>query len=155
MNTELATPKRLTLSTIVEMLLNRGPAQRSYVTLTRNAKGDTQIEVTIRVGDDDGLETPDDAASLAASIYARMRDLYPHETGSTAGSSVAVTRNAKGDTQIAVEVKTTDGPPGARTLEEAEAEARSTYERLTRRYPMANGTTRRTPAGAADDEATS
>lgn len=72
---------RLTLSEIVRLLLSRTPHDRSSVTLTRNAKGVTQIEVTVRTGDDDALATPRDAEREAVEIYERLRATYPMPDG--------------------------------------------------------------------------
>lgn len=71
-------PKRMTLSRMVEMLLERGSGSGSSVTLTRNAKGDTQIEVVVRTGDDDHPRTPEMAAGRAKHIYDELRQLYPY-----------------------------------------------------------------------------
>src|SRR5438132_6912092 len=61
-------PKRLTLSRVVEAqlaaLMNRGGRGSSSVTLTRNARGATQIEVSVHVGEA-GIDEPDDAAEVA------------------------------------------------------------------------------------------
>jgi hypothetical protein len=74
--------KRLSLSEIVGMLLTRsGSANNSSVTLSRNAKGDTQIEVTVRTDDEDGLRTPEEAAARARAIYDTLRSAYPLASG--------------------------------------------------------------------------
>lgn len=72
-------PKRLTLSEIVVALLARG-GEHSSVKLSRNAKGDTQIEVTVRSGDQD-VPTVDEASEKAAELYDALRERYPF-TGS-------------------------------------------------------------------------
>lgn len=72
---------RLSLSEIVRLLLSRTPHDRSSVTLTRNAKGVTQIDVTVRTGDDDDLATPRDAERHAVEIYERLRARYPMPDG--------------------------------------------------------------------------
>lgn len=71
-------PRRMTLSRMVELLLERGSAAGSSVTLTRNAKGDTQIEVVVRTGDDDHPRTPEMAAGRARLIYDQLREQYPY-----------------------------------------------------------------------------
>lgn len=49
---------------------------RSSVTLTRNAKGDTQISVKLYADPDAGRgET--DTANLAADLYDQLRQRYP------------------------------------------------------------------------------
>lgn len=129
-------PKRLTLSHIVEMLLSRGAQERSSVTLSRNAKGDTLIDVTVRTGEASGIDSVTDAEQAAREVYNRLRAEYPPSSVLYAGSGVILTRNAKGETQISVEVKAGDGH-AARTLDEVEADALVTYQRMTRRYPLA------------------
>jgi hypothetical protein len=52
---------------------------------------------------------------------------------------VTLTRNAKGDTQIGVQLKTSDNG-GARTLEGARDQAGAVYETLRGRFPTAAGT---------------
>lgn len=74
---EPARPKRLTLSEIVEQLLQRSGGDRSSVSLNRNAKGATQIEVTVRTGSDDDDRTVEQAASKAHTIYDGLRLRYP------------------------------------------------------------------------------
>jgi hypothetical protein len=72
---------RLSLSEIVRLLLSRTPHDRSSVSLTRNAKGVTQIDVTVRTGDDEDLATPRDAEKHAVEIYERLRARYPMPDG--------------------------------------------------------------------------
>jgi hypothetical protein len=72
-------PRRLSQSEIVERLLhalNRGGQEHSSVELTRNAKGDTQIRVSVRTGDE-GVETVEAARMKAQEQYDHLRDLYP------------------------------------------------------------------------------
>lgn len=73
------TPKRLTLSRIVELqygLLSRANRERSSVILTRNAKGDVQIEVTVRTGDGD-IETVDECEAKARQVFDQLAAAYP------------------------------------------------------------------------------
>jgi hypothetical protein len=80
MNAAEHTPRRLTLSQVVESqlaALNRAGGEHSSVKLTRNAKGDTQIEVTVRTGDEAHLMTVADASNQARAIYDALRELYP------------------------------------------------------------------------------
>jgi hypothetical protein len=69
-------PRRLSLSEIVELLLTRSAADHSTVKLTRNAKGDTQIEVSIRTGEA-GLDTPELARAKAEETYDHLCRMYP------------------------------------------------------------------------------
>jgi hypothetical protein len=71
-------PRRLTLSQIVELLLTKGGGEHSSVSLTRNAKGETQIEVTVRTGESDEVTTVDQAAAKAKATYNELRETYPH-----------------------------------------------------------------------------
>jgi hypothetical protein len=70
-------PKRLTLSEIVTALLQRGGGDRSSVSLTRNAKGQTQIDVTVRTGHQEDVETAEQAMTKATELYNTLRFLYP------------------------------------------------------------------------------
>lgn len=67
-------PTRLSLSDILALMLTRGSGERSSVSLTRNARGETQIEVTVRTGD---AETIADAERDAREVYDRLRADYP------------------------------------------------------------------------------
>lgn len=76
------TPTRLTLSEIARSqlaALNRAGGEHSMVRLSRNAKGDTQIEVAVRTGDEAELLTVEDAAAKARAIYDGLRTAYPLE----------------------------------------------------------------------------
>lgn len=73
-------PRRLTLSEIVELLLQRNPSDHSTVKLTRNAKGDTQIEVSVRTGEP-GLESIEQARAKAEEQYDHLRSMYPMQGG--------------------------------------------------------------------------
>lgn len=72
-------PKRLTLSEIVEHLLQRGGSDKSSVSISRNAKGGHQLEVTGRTADEDGMRTVGEVAGTVAAIYDRLRLRYPME----------------------------------------------------------------------------
>ncbi len=131
-------PKRLSLSEILEMVLSRGAAAgASSVTLTLNAKGETQIEVTVRTGED-GIETVDDAQAKAAAVYAQLREAYPPAPPSEY-ATVALTRNAKGETQIEVSVRATEGQTPTSTADAAA----SIYKTLRGRFPTSEGTVSR------------
>ena len=72
-------PRRLSQSEIVERLLhalNRGGQDHSTIELSRNAKGDTQIRVSVRTGEGD-VETVEDALMKAQEQYDHLRELYP------------------------------------------------------------------------------
>ncbi|PYO40124.1 MAG: hypothetical protein DMD33_18745 [Gemmatimonadetes bacterium] len=73
--------KRMTLSQVVEALLNRGGGERSSVALSRNAKGETQIEVTVRTADTGAVETIEQAEQAAQEVYDRLRSRYPMSSG--------------------------------------------------------------------------
>ena len=69
--------RRLTLSQIVELLLQRGGAGGSSVSLTRNAKGETQLEVVVRTGEHGDVQTIAQAEQAAQEVYDRLRLRYP------------------------------------------------------------------------------
>jgi hypothetical protein len=131
------TPRRLTLSQIVEMLLTRHAGERSSVSLTRTATGDTAIDVKVRTGDDGETQTVEDAEHKAREVFDRLASVYPPRTATPAGE-VTLTRNAKGETQVSVELKTSDEAP---SVGEVGATAQREYDRLRMKYPMANGLT--------------
>lgn len=74
-------PRRLSMGAIVELLLTRGGGEHSAVELTRNAKGETQINVTVRTSEDGEIETADDAARKATELYDQLRARYPMSSG--------------------------------------------------------------------------
>jgi hypothetical protein len=84
MTTPPKTPgNRLTLSKIVEaqvMLMGRVSAERSSVKLTRNAKGDTQIEVRVAIGEN-GVDSAEAANSKAQQIYDALTAKYDIQAG--------------------------------------------------------------------------
>lgn len=135
----LEQPRRMTLSAIVELLLTRHDRERSSVSLTRAPNGETVIDVKVRTGDDPDTLTVEDAERKAVAVYDRLAKLYAppaeHDT-----ASVSLTRNAKGETQISVDLKTGENE---RTVGEAGAAAQREYDRLRARYPMADGMTAR------------
>lgn len=73
-----APARRVNLSEVVRGLLERGSGagEHSLVRLTRNARGDTQIEVAVRT-DPDELPTIDHAAAKARAVYDELRGAYP------------------------------------------------------------------------------
>lgn len=71
---------RLRMSEVTRALLAalaKHGGEHSTVKLTRNAKGDTQVEVSVRTGDTEDVVTVDDAAAKAVEVYDRLRLLYP------------------------------------------------------------------------------
>lgn len=73
-------PQRMTLTEVVRELLSaqsKHGGERSMVKLTRNARGDTQIEVAVRTGDTSGIETAADCAAEATRIYDALSMVYP------------------------------------------------------------------------------
>lgn len=77
-------PHRLSLSQILELMLARSAGESSTVTLARNSKGETQIEVKVRTGDDGEVRTAHDAAARARTIYDELRSAYPMSGGGVA-----------------------------------------------------------------------
>jgi hypothetical protein len=75
----------MTLSAVVERLLERGSSDRSSVTLTRNAKGETQIEVIVRASD--VLLSVNECELAACAVYERLRARYPLSTGYVAAAA--------------------------------------------------------------------
>jgi hypothetical protein len=62
---------------------SRGGHENASTSLTRNAKGETQIEVTIRPGDH-GTRTLPGVVENAAAEYDRLRGKYPMADGTSA-----------------------------------------------------------------------
>lgn len=79
--TDQAKSPRLTLSQIVEKLLARGGIEHSSVTLSRNAKGETQIEVVVRTDQPGHIETVEEAETKAAEVFDRLRGRFPLSSG--------------------------------------------------------------------------
>lgn len=69
--------KRMTLTQVVEKLLDRGSSEHSSVTLSRNSKGETQIEVVVRTGEGGAVQSIEEAEAAAITVYDRLRDRYP------------------------------------------------------------------------------
>lgn len=129
---------RLSLSEILQLLLTKGTPERSSVTLSRNAKGETQIEVTVRTGDSAGIETVEQAEQAARESYDRLRDEYPLPDAN-GGGAVTLSRNAKGETQIEVVARTSDLPGTSAELDTAYTTARRLFDNCRSRYPMSDG----------------
>lgn len=80
-------PRRMTLSQVVEALLQRGASEHSSVTLSRNSKGETQIEVVVRTGDQGAVTTIEEAEAAASEVYGRLRTAYPFSGDASGGGS--------------------------------------------------------------------
>lgn len=68
--------KRLTVTEVARTLLDRAPRSAyGSVTLTLNAKGDTQINVEVPTSDE--LPTIEAASEAARAVYDALRGAYP------------------------------------------------------------------------------
>lgn len=74
--------RRMTLSAIVEQLLQRGGSEHSSVELGRTAKGETTIGVTVRTSPDGEVQSVVEAVELAQRLYDQLRERYPMGSGS-------------------------------------------------------------------------
>lgn len=88
MSTPEQEPVKLTptqrLHEVTMQALSRQPSQpESMVELSRNAKGDVQIVVTVRATD------PGAAQSEAVAIFEQLREKYPRTTEATNGGGEA------------------------------------------------------------------
>lgn len=91
--------RRLTLSDVVELAfatLNRSGVDHSTVKLTRNAKGDTQIEVSVRTGEP-GVETVEQAAAKAREVYDGIAAAYPMSEPAPTSSPLSGPRGVVSD----------------------------------------------------------
>lgn len=77
MNEPAATPVRMTQGEIIRRLLERGSSEHSSVTLGRNSKGDTTIEVIVRTDERGEAQTIEEARALAVAVYNALRTAYP------------------------------------------------------------------------------
>lgn len=68
-------------SDIIAMLLSKGGGEHSLVSLSRSARGVTQVEVTVRTGEGDGPTTAEEASALAQRIYDALIAKYPMPEG--------------------------------------------------------------------------
>lgn len=71
--------ERLNLSELARLLLlamSRNASDRSSVRLSRNARGDTQIEVVVGAGEE-GLDSVGAVAERVCEVYDQLRELYP------------------------------------------------------------------------------
>lgn len=130
MATKKETPHRISLSRIVELMLTR-PTDHSTISLSRNARGDTEVSVAVRAH---GELTVEGAELLAQTVYERLCQFYPVSSEQDEGqASVSLTRNAKGETQIDVGVRGKGEP------RDVAGAVRVEYDRLRSAYPMASG----------------
>lgn len=70
---------RLSLGELVRLqlaALSKHGGEHATVELTRNAKGDVQIRVAARTGEQ-GVDTLEQAAELARTIYDELAERYP------------------------------------------------------------------------------
>jgi hypothetical protein len=72
-----ALTQREMLSAFVERATHNGPAERSSVALKTNARGEVQIEVTVRTGESPEVATVDDCAAKARAVFDVLRAFYP------------------------------------------------------------------------------
>jgi len=129
-------PKRLSLSRALELALGRGGRQHSSVSLSRTATGAIGIDVTVIAGEGDDALSVEAAAKRAKTVFAGLRNAFP-EPEPHDQAEVSLTRNAKGDTQIAVSAKTHSA--GVRSVADLEQEVRTVYDATRMKYPMADG----------------
>lgn len=57
--------------------INKTGGEHSTVRLSRNAKGDTQFEVSVRTGEADAIATAADAQAEAVRLYRMLDELFP------------------------------------------------------------------------------
>lgn len=69
-------------SRLAELYPAAEPSDSASVTVARNAKGDTQLEITVRCGS--GITSVDEAAARAVELYDAARMRYPMANGLTA-----------------------------------------------------------------------
>lgn len=74
-------PRRLTqgqiLAAFVERMRTSATGEHSTVSLKTNAKGDTQVEVSVRTGETEDTATVEEAAAKARTVYDLLRSFYP------------------------------------------------------------------------------
>jgi hypothetical protein len=71
--------RRMTLSQVVERLLERGGNQHSSVDLGLTASGKVTIAVSVRTSPDGEATTVDEAAELAQRLFDELRGKYEVE----------------------------------------------------------------------------
>lgn len=77
--------QREMLSAFVDKQTRHAPTEHSSVTLKTNARGDVQIDVTVRTGETPEVETVDDAAAKARTVFNLLRAFYPLAATTTNG----------------------------------------------------------------------
>ena len=77
--------RRMTLSQVVERLLERGGNQHSSVDLGLTASGKVTIAVSVRTSPDGEATTLDEAADLAQQLFDTLREKYEVAAPPTAG----------------------------------------------------------------------
>lgn len=81
---EPAEPGRVRNAEVLRGLLaalTRTGGEHSTVRISRNARGDTQFEVSVRTGDTAAIASAADAAAEATRLYDNLRELYPLQAG--------------------------------------------------------------------------
>lgn len=79
--------RRMTLSQVVERLLERGSNQHSSVDLGLTASGKVTIAVSVRTSPDGEATTVDEAAELAQRLFDTLRDKYKVEAAPVEGGA--------------------------------------------------------------------
>lgn len=72
-------PRRVTKDDVLASFLaslTRGSSEHSSVTLKSNARGETQIEVTVRTGESDEIDTAAKAFAEASRLYLQARETF-------------------------------------------------------------------------------
>lgn len=77
----------MTLSQVVERLLERGGSQHSSIDLGRTAGEKVTIGVSIRTSPDGEAATIAEAEELAQAVFDRLCEKYPGAAGATPSSS--------------------------------------------------------------------
>ena len=69
--------QREMLTAFVERSTRTAPTEHSSVNLKTNARGEVQIDVTVRTGETPDLVTVDDAAAKCRAVFETLRAFYP------------------------------------------------------------------------------
>lgn len=80
-------PRRITQGEIIARLLERGSSEHSSVTLGRNSKGDTTIEVIVRTDNEGEAQTVAEALAIARAAYDELREAYPFGSAPAEGGA--------------------------------------------------------------------
>lgn len=127
-------PKRLSLSQVLEMVLSRPTRTHPSVTLNYTTSGAVTWSIDTPAEED---ETLAETAERVAAVHEQLLERFP-AGGDHDAAEASFTRNAKGETQIAVSGKTT---AQTATLDELVAKLRKAYDATRAQYPMADGMT--------------